>query len=754
MREGADPGGPELVPAGIVSVLRAMSACVAPHRGAVTRVGAVRLLPHQVRAVERLPAIIARFGGAMLCDAVGVGKTYVALAIAARYERCTIVAPAVLRDMWRSATAAAGVTATFVSVESLGRGCGARGVGDAPFVIVDEAHHLRNPSTRRYDAAARLCATGHTLLLSATPLHNRRRDLAALVALFAGVRAHAWSDDELARVVVRRGREDVGVRMPRVEMAPWRALTAGDDRVLDRILALPPPMPPRDGGDGGVLVTHALARQWASSHAALRGALRRRIARGEALAAALRDGRHPTRAELRSWVCADDAVQLAFTDLLVAAPADAGALEPILRRHLDALRELEGAVAADPAPDRERAAILREIHARHAPARMVAFTCHADTADAMYRALRSEMRVALLSSRGGMVAGGPLTRRETLERFAPGASGAGAVHESERIDVLIATDLLSEGVNLQDASVVVHLDLPWTAARLAQRVGRIARVGSGEVRVVSYALRPSERAESVVRTLRTLTGKARLAARVVGIEESTMLDDAGVESMPSPVEVAERVRTLLAGWAPPGQEGEPAAVCLVGAVPCRERVALAACEVDGAARLLVIDAETGACETPERALALLRAAERMAERIAGLPADRDTALEETSADMPRGEISRVLAKAGEWYDHHRAASDAGVDDLVAGGDGRLARARRRTIARLDGAVSGAGFARRGDAAERASMLRRVAAESPPIGLERVLYESGAIDAPVPLAQQRSADRAFRVAALLLFGPVR
>lgn len=63
-----------IVHAGVADVLRAMSACMVPGRSDAMQVGAVRLLPHQIRAVERLPGIIARFGGAMLCDAVGVGK--------------------------------------------------------------------------------------------------------------------------------------------------------------------------------------------------------------------------------------------------------------------------------------------------------------------------------------------------------------------------------------------------------------------------------------------------------------------------------------------------------------------------------------------------------------------------------------------------------------------------------------------------------------------------------------------------------
>src|SRR5213594_1656458 len=60
------------------------------------------LAPHQVPAAERLSTIIARYGGALLADEVGLGKSYVALAVAlARQEPFVLVVPAVLVPQWR-----------------------------------------------------------------------------------------------------------------------------------------------------------------------------------------------------------------------------------------------------------------------------------------------------------------------------------------------------------------------------------------------------------------------------------------------------------------------------------------------------------------------------------------------------------------------------------------------------------------------------------------------------------------------------
>ena len=53
--------------------------------------------------------------------------------------------------------------------------------------------------------------------------------------------------------------------------------------------------------------------------------------------------------------------------------------------------------------------------------------------------------------------------------------------------MLIATDVLSEGQNLQDAHVVVNYDLPWAIIRLIQRAGRVDRIGQQAERVLLYS---------------------------------------------------------------------------------------------------------------------------------------------------------------------------------------------------------------------------------------------------------------------------
>ena len=89
---------------------------------------------------------------------------------------------------------------------------------------------------------------------------------------------------------------------------------------------------------------------------------------------------------------------------------------------------------------------------------------------------------------GGLLGGTRAPAREVLRAFAPRAQGAPPPSPRLDTDLLIATDLLSEGLNLQDAMRVVHYDLPWSPARLAQRVGRIDRLGSlhGEIETVSF----------------------------------------------------------------------------------------------------------------------------------------------------------------------------------------------------------------------------------------------------------------------------
>src|SRR6202022_665380 len=118
-------------------------------------------------------------------------------------------------------------------------------------------------------------------------------------------------------------------------------------------------------------------------------------------------------------------------------------------------------------------------------------------------------------AREARIASGRITREELLARFAPVAQHARSHAPHETVTLLLATDLLSEGVNLQDATVVVHLDLPWNPARLAQRVGRVRRPGgAGTVR--TYLLAPPTSAAVLLDANARLRRKLEAAERIVG----------------------------------------------------------------------------------------------------------------------------------------------------------------------------------------------------------------------------------------------
>ncbi|OYV62999.1 MAG: hypothetical protein B7Z72_14600, partial [Gemmatimonadetes bacterium 21-71-4] len=216
------------------------------------------LLPHQADAVHRCRAILRRFGGVLLADGVGVGKTFVALALAALEREeggdAIAVVPAALRAEWQRASRDTGVPLTLCTHTQLGRGTPGPAAG-ASLVLVDEAHGFRNAATRRYGALADLTAGRRVALLTATPFNNSPADLAALVQLFAGrdrfrelgvpdLAAALRAPDRgaaglaLAAISVCRSRRLVRTRFPDLDAAfPRRHLVPVAEYDLDAVYA-------------------------------------------------------------------------------------------------------------------------------------------------------------------------------------------------------------------------------------------------------------------------------------------------------------------------------------------------------------------------------------------------------------------------------------------------------------------------------------------------------------------------------------
>ena len=126
-----------------------------------------------------------------------------------------------------------------------------------------------------------------------------------------------------------------------------------------------------------------------------------------------------------------------------------------------------------------------------------------------------------------------------------------------RIDILIATDVLSEGVDLHDANVVVHLDLPWPVARLEQRVGRLRRIGSPHIEVTRYAFQPPAAGNTTLKLLERLAAKAGLADALIGVTPESLDRDSGPEAglASSPADARDQLRELTRAWRRCGTAG-------------------------------------------------------------------------------------------------------------------------------------------------------------------------------------------------------
>lgn len=677
-----------------------------PATGERESLGTITLHAHQQAAVERLRILLRAHRGAMLADEAGLGKTFVAVALMRDAARPLLVIPAALRAMWRDALSAAEVRATIVTYSALSRGTVP--AGDFDLIVLDEAHHARTASTLRYAVLASLCARATVLLITATPVHNRRTELSALFALFLGARAYTLSDEEIVAHIVRRAREDVSVAVKVPDAAPPVWLSVRDDSpLLNALLVLPPPVPPSDGGAGGILLTWSLLRQWASSRGALAGALRRRIARGIALESALEEGRYPDRRELRAWSCADDAIQLAFPQLVAGPALEPHALLQLVRAHLDAVRALLARARDGANIDASRAAAIRELRARHSGEKILAFSQYADTVHAMYEQLSGIGAMAALTSRGARIASGRLSRQETLARFAPRASGVAPPPAAERIDLLLTTDLASEGLNLHDASVVVHLDLPWTPARLEQRVARSRRIGALHARTHSYALAPPASTESVLAVEQRLRAKLRTMEEVIGSTGAVLPApvDAPVnrDSGTSSAERREQVHRRLLEWSAQGvgQSSNRVVVACVAA----PRPAILALALDGAHATLAASLDDD--ELTDDTVTVLRAIE--------LASGPDAALD----DRVR---AGSVARAERWL-ALRAGAEAGGALAWRGASRRLA------LRRIAGLASRAPHHRRALLAPLAMAARRVVSAPYALGAERVLDELAS--APLP-----------------------
>lgn len=150
---------------------------------------------------------------------------------------------------------------------------------------------------------------------------------------------------------------------------------------------------------------------------------------------------------------------------------------------------------------------------KHKEDKVVVFTQYSDTANYVYYQLKKRGFKHIEK-----VTGSTKNPTDVVDRFSPISSKADVSTENE-LRVLIATDVLSEGQNLQDSHVIVNYDLPWAIIRLIQRAGRVDRIDQSSEQIYCYSFFPADKVENIIRLRTRLNDRINENAGIVGSDE-------------------------------------------------------------------------------------------------------------------------------------------------------------------------------------------------------------------------------------------
>lgn len=504
----------------------------------------VEPLPHQITAVyeSMLPRQPLRF---VLADDPGAGKTIMAglyireLIMRADSRRILVVAPGSLVEQWRdelfekfglqfnvfsAALEAATPTGNpfedldllIVRLDQMARNEMLQEkllATSWDLVIFDEAHKLaahyfgsKLEKTGRFELAEKLGArTRHLLLMSATPHNGKEEDFQLFLSLLdsdrfygrfrgGGDGAHKVDASDLMRRMVKeemlrfdgtrlfpeRKAYTANYKLSDIEAALYESVTSYVKTEMGKADAL---QGPRKGSVGFALT--ALQRRLASSPEAIYQSLKRRkerlekrlneeklLSRGKQFAspsieAAPEDDDDLTAEEqedleekLVDTATAAETIADLESEILILAELVVQARDVVSSGQDRKWEELSKILQHDPK--------MRDADGRQR--KLIVFTEHKDTLN-------------YLENKIGGVLGTP-TAITTIH---------GSVHRDERrkrqemfrsdpeVRILLATDAAGEGVNLQNANLMVNYDLPWNPNRLEQRFGRIHRIGQNQV---------------------------------------------------------------------------------------------------------------------------------------------------------------------------------------------------------------------------------------------------------------------------------
>ncbi len=456
----------------------------------------IKILPHQVKAAIKVLNQLQ--GRAILADEVGLGKTIEAgivmkeLIARGKARSVLILTPASLAGQWQGELwdkfgerfikhddpEFRGFSSHDKIVSSIDTAKSAQHYPDIigrewDLVIIDEAHYLKNKKTQRYSLADDITAR-HAMMLTATPIQNNLIELYNLINLIKpgllGTMQNfeeEYVGDAQGRVLLHAQRlqkllQQVLIRNRR----PETGLKFPDRKVETH----------RVKASAGEYALHRAVSEFIRSY--------------------------------KQFFESHLALMVLEREVASSAPA----LSKTLGNMMEKMGEAEVHDAMDRLRDQADAikrnakvSLILDI-AKNTKEKIIVFTQFRETQELLSRRLQQE-GISNVKFHGQLTPG---RRTKALEEF------------RDDIQVLVATDSGSEGLNLQFCHVMINYDLPWNPMRVEQRIGRIHRIGQESDAVIILNLAVADTIEDYV--LQVLYDKIKLFEVAIG-EMDLILSD-------------------------------------------------------------------------------------------------------------------------------------------------------------------------------------------------------------------------------------
>ena len=154
--------------------------------------------------------------------------------------------------------------------------------------------------------------------------------------------------------------------------------------------------------------------------------------------------------------------------------------------------------------------------------KVIIFTESKETAEYLHEQIANDIdrKVLLFTGRSDESA-----RKEVIANF-----DARAFQPQDKYRILVATEVLSEGVNLHRSNIVVNYDIPWNPTRLIQRVGRVNRVDTAFDTIHTYNFFPTEESNDLIKLKESAEAKIHAFIEMLGADARLLTEGEEIKS--------------------------------------------------------------------------------------------------------------------------------------------------------------------------------------------------------------------------------